>query len=597
VVTEIKNEKRSVASQLVDMARDSYVLGISDDGLPFGVYPDVAHVAMLLRGGKLGLRAELARRYFEKQDAVPASQALADACTVLEGYASQEVARPLHLRVAAAAGRVYIDMADPPADRVVVIGGGTWDLDTSAPVVFRRTALTSPLPEPQRDGNLELLWDYVNVAERDRAVLLAVLVAALVQPDAPHVILGLLAEHGSAKSTTTRLLVSLIDPSIAPLRMPPRDIDNWATAANGSWVVAVDNMSGVAPWFSDALCRAATGDALPKRRLYTDDDLAVLKFRRCVILNGIDLGGLAGDLSDRLALVDLERITPRCRRDEAELTAAWEQDRPAILGGLLDLCAEVHQRMPDLKLPHGLPRMADFAKVLACIDQLLGTDGLARYLERATRLAADSIASDSFVSELQRQRYAAEQASAAQILEQVTRAAAVTADWRAPRDWPKKARQITGLLTRHAPALRALGWSIEHDNGRNHANVTRWTVVPPEETPESASPDSPDSHSQVNGPKQPRVSRESDARNASYASQDARDARQTDSGDSRGKPATTCTDEVASHASHFSGFPLASSACSGCGSTLRPSNTTGLCAECRLIARNQQTTDRDEETA
>src|SRR4051794_1612625 len=116
-------EKRSVATQLVDMARDSYFLGVSDDGLPFGTYPDIAHVAMQLRGGKLGLRAELARRYFDKHNTVPASQALADACTVLEGYAAQEIPRPLHLRVAARATAVYIDMADHK-DRVIVISGG-----------------------------------------------------------------------------------------------------------------------------------------------------------------------------------------------------------------------------------------------------------------------------------------------------------------------------------------------------------------------------------------------------------------------------------------------------------------------------------------
>jgi hypothetical protein len=200
------------------MARDQYVLGISDDGQAFGTWPDIAHVAMPLRGGKLGLRAELARRYFDKHNAAPASQALADACTVLEGYAAQEPARPLHLRVAASAGVVYIDMADH-ADRVIIVSGGSWRIDGTAPVVFRRTALTAPMPEPSSNGNLELLWKYVNVDERDRPILLAVLVAALIQPDAPHVILGLLAEHGSAKSTTTRHLVSLVDPSIAPLRM------------------------------------------------------------------------------------------------------------------------------------------------------------------------------------------------------------------------------------------------------------------------------------------------------------------------------------------------------------------------------------------
>ncbi|MEN4396761.1 ATP-binding protein [Mycolicibacterium senegalense] len=347
---------------------------MSDDGQPFGTYPDVAHVAMPLRGGKLGLRAELARRFFDKHDAVPASQALADACTVLEGYATQERARPLHLRVAARAGAVYIDMADHD-DRVIVITDGAWRIERAAPVVFRRTALTAPLPEPADHSDLDLLWRYVNVDDRDRPILLAFFVSALIQPDPPHVILGLLAEHGSAKSTTTRHLVSLVDPSIAPLRMSPRDIDNWATAANGRWVVAIDNMSDVSAWFSDALCRAATGDALPKRALYTDADLAVLRFRRCVILNGIDLGGLAGDLSDRLAPVDLKRITSALRRDESEMATGWERDRPAVLTGLLDLAAAVHLMLPNIQVPEGLPRMADYARVLKCVDTIQKTSG------------------------------------------------------------------------------------------------------------------------------------------------------------------------------------------------------------------------------
>jgi hypothetical protein len=283
------------------MARDKYNLGVSDDGQPYGTYPDAPHVALPLRGGKLGLRASLARDYFEKHETVPSSQALADACTVLEGYAMQERPRPLHLRVAAHGGRIYIDMVDK-ADRVIVIGDGEWRIVDTAPVVFRRTELSAPMPDPVRGGDVEKLWGHVNVAEADQPILLAVMVSAWIQPDVPHVVLGLIAEHGSAKSTTTRRIVAVVDPSIAPLRLPPRDIEQWVTAANGSWVVAVDNVSTIPPWWSDALCRAATGDALTKRRLYTDADLAVLKFRRCGILNGIDLGGLAGDFADRLAL-------------------------------------------------------------------------------------------------------------------------------------------------------------------------------------------------------------------------------------------------------------------------------------------------------
>ena len=60
-----------------------------------------------------------------------------------------------------------------------------------------------------------------------------------------------------------------------------------------------------------------TGDGLVRRKLYTDSDLAVLAFKRCIVLTSIDHGALRGDLGDRLLLVDLERIAAdgcECRR-------------------------------------------------------------------------------------------------------------------------------------------------------------------------------------------------------------------------------------------------------------------------------------------
>jgi hypothetical protein len=484
---------RSAAATLVDMAMEDYILGVADDGTPYGTYPDTPHVALPLRGGKLGLRASLARSYFRKHDTVPSSQALADACTVLEGEAAQKDPRELHLRVADKGGRVYLDMADK-ADRVIEFSDGTWRITDTAPVVFRRTELSAPIPEPIPGGDLDKLWGHVNIAHDDRPITLAVLVAALIQPNVPHVILSLQAEHGSAKTTTAKRLVSLIDPSPAPVSMPPRDIDAWVHTAYGSWVVAIDNVSTVQPWWSDALCRAATGDALAKRRLYTDADLAVLKFRRCVILTGIDLGGLAGDLSDRLAQAELRRID-KGRQDETALDAAWERDYPAILGALFDLAASVHAMMPNVTVDGGLPRMADFAKVLACVDKLHDTDGLKRYRDRATHLAADSLTSDSFIAELVAQSYSADDLTAREILQRLT---PVDKAWRRPRDWPKNARTVTTQLTKHAPALRQNGWTVEHDN-RNHDKVTRWTITSPDDSPDYDPQDPQDPQSQVNG--------------------------------------------------------------------------------------------------
>lgn len=489
-------QRRSVAAQVVDLARSEYVLGVTDTDEPFGVSTSRPHIAMLLRGGRTGLRAELSRQFFALNNTVPSQQALADAGMVLEGFATQEAPRRVYLRVGDSDGAVYLDMGDPDCHAIEIRGNG-WRLVDTAPVLFRRTKLTAALPIPHL-GKLSKLWEFVAVAEEDRPLVLAWLVAALVQTDVPHPILALLAEQGATKSTVTRVLVSLVDPSAVPLRQPPRDIDGWTTAAAASWVVALDNLSGAVPaWLSDCLCRASTGDGSVKRALYTDSDVAVTSFRRCVIVNGVDLIVDKGDLAERVLPVELPRVTKR--RAEDDVTAAWEKARPGVFGALLDLAANVHHRLPTVMVAD-LPRMADFAKVLAAVDEALGTNGLARYRERAQRAAVDTLDAP-LVAELVAAGKAFEDTSGSELLDALT---PQRADWRQPRGWPKNARAVTGLLTRHAPALRALGWRVEHDQAANHDKVTRWTITPP--TPDDATSERvPEEPPQPPQPPQPQV--------------------------------------------------------------------------------------------
>ena len=555
-------QRRSVAAQLVDLARAHYQLGVTDTDDPFGVTEEQPHIALMLRGGKTGLRAELSRRHFAETNTVASQQALSDACMVLEGFAAQESPQRVHLRVGEAGGAVYIDMGDT-AGRVIEISGGRWRITDTAPVLFRRTKLTGQLPDPQT-GNLAALWEFIGVAEADRPIVLAVLVAALVQVDVPHVILVLLAEQGSAKSTATRILVSLIDPSAVPLRQPPRDPDAWTTAAAASWVVALDNLSGEIPgWLSDSLCRASTGDGRVTRALYTDSDVSVLSFRRCLIANGIDVVVDKGDLAERVAVVGLPRV--KARRSEDELAEAWEQARPRVLGALLDLAAAAHHRLPAIKVDN-LPRMADFAKVLAAVDEVLGTNGLNEYRERSRRAAVDTL-DGPFISELVACGQAFNDMTSAELLAAIK---PDRADWKPPRGWPKNARAVTGLLTRHAPALRAQGWTVDNDGGRNKANSTRWNLKGPgpEKVPIPNSPNSPNSSSQVSDEK----AGESEASQASYAV----------SVDSPREKSLTSRNELGEQG-ELETPPLSADLC-GCGNELtRPESVArGRCAECAV---------------
>ena len=322
-----QQEIRSAAALLVEMACEDYTLGVTDTGEPFGIRRDTPHLAMMLRGGRTGLRAELAHRFWDTYQTPAPQQALADACLVLEGKAAQEDPQPVHLRVAEHDGAVYLDMGDADG-RVISIRDGQWAIEKTAPVLFRRTKLTGEMPDPAPGGGyvqLEKLWEFVPVPEADRPLVLAWLVQALIQADVPHPVLALIAEHGSIKSSSARALVALTDPSAVPVRKAPRDAEGWVTAANASWVVALDNISGeIAVWLSDCLCRAVTGDGDVRRALYTDSDVSVVAFRRGVIINGIDIVVTQGDLADRLLRVSLPRIKGG-RKAEKVVAAQWAQ--------------------------------------------------------------------------------------------------------------------------------------------------------------------------------------------------------------------------------------------------------------------------------
>lgn len=465
--------KRTQATQLVELALERYGLGCAEDGRPFAVAKDGPNIARSLRGHN-GLRQELAAAYFAANHKAPSSTALADALAVLDGRAQAAARELVALRAARHGAHIVLDLGDP-SGRCVILTAGAWTIEARSPVLFRRSELTGTLPEPARGGTLDNLRALLNVSERDWPVLVGWLLAALL-PTLAHPIALLTGEQGSGKTTAARLLVELVDPSPSPVRSCPRDVEAWVLSASGSWVVALDNLSGVSGWLSDALCRAVTGDALVRRSLYTDGDLSVTALRRVVLLTAIDAGAIRGDLADRLLTIELERIEPAKRLAESDLLARWVAQRPATLGALLDLGAQVMAVLPSIKRDRW-PRMADFARVLAALDEVTGWSSLATYEAMAGRLAEDVIDADPVASAV---RVLAEdapwQGTAGELLATLNLA---RGDDRAPKGWPTTPRAMSGALRRCAPSLRALGLKVEYD-GQTSGSRSRktWTIGP-----------------------------------------------------------------------------------------------------------------------
>lgn len=441
----------SQATQLVDLALERYDLARSDDDELYAVPRDGLRRAEPLVGG--GRLVEgLLKAYRDAHGKVAGSSAAAEAVGTLRGEAFDSERQAVHLRVGGHGEETVIDLGTAGGE-VVLLRPGSWEVASESPVLFRRTRLTGAHPAPARGGDVDALRSILNVTDESWDLLVAYLVAGLL-PDLAHPVLWLTGEQGTGKTTAMNRVQALLDPSPAKSRSVPRSVGDWASGCYGSWVYPLDNLSGIAPWLSDAVCKAVTGDSLVSRKLYTDHELEVVTFRRVVLLNGIDVGALRGDLGDRLVPIELDRIPDEQRLGETEVDDTFGRALPGVLGGLLDLAAEALKVLPDVDLAEK-PRMADFAEVCEAVDRVRGTASLRTYLGTRDLIAdhvvgADPVAS-AVVDLLDLASGGEWEGTWAELLHQLDRRKPEGV----PRNsWPGTPSQLGTALRRSGPALR-----------------------------------------------------------------------------------------------------------------------------------------------
>jgi hypothetical protein len=308
---------------------------------------------------------------FYKREGIPAgATAVSDVVSTLEAVAAQEGRKhPLYVRIGEAHGKLYIDLADDARNIVEVTRDG-WQLVSSPPVKFWRPRGMRPLPIPERGGNLDMLRTFLNATEEDYKLIAAWVIGAM-RNTGPYPVLVIHGEQGSAKSTTSRLLRTLIDPNQAALRTPPKSEEDLPIAARNGWVIALDNVSHLQDWLSDMLCRVATGGGFGKRERYSDTSEVLIQVQRPQLLNGIEEIACRSDLLDRSLIVDLPSIPEERRKSEEQFWRDFGQAHPKILGALLDVLVVALKNYGALKVERA-SRMADFEKwILAAEPAML----------------------------------------------------------------------------------------------------------------------------------------------------------------------------------------------------------------------------------
>ncbi|MFJ5088732.1 ATP-binding protein [Streptomyces sp. NPDC088674] len=417
--------------------------------------------------------------------------AMKEALDLIEALALTEAVQPVHIRVAPGLdGATWLDLGRDDGQSVRIHPTG-WEITVPDPreVCWRRTQLTGELPLPDKDTNeqgIDHLLRLCNFATAETECLAVAWLIGCLAPSVPVPAPFLTGPQGAGKSTGGRMLVRILEGMSGDLRRAPKDEENLIAAVSAGWVTALDNLSHMTPDLSDAMCCIVTGAENVKRALFTDGDVFRARYRRPLLLTGIDVGVIRPDLAERLLPLRLER--PRVRRTEAELWAEYERVLPAILGSLLDLTIKV--RAVRAQTPTDL-RMADFAHLCAQLDTATRLGALPAYRASLDDLNDDVIEGDLLAQTVLKHAEnippgTEQRMTSTEWLHLLSRLYSGEELRPLPKGWPTTGKVLSDRLKRLQPTLAARGVLIDSgrtSEGRYLEMARRSATTPHEQNP------------------------------------------------------------------------------------------------------------------
>ncbi|MBJ6360907.1 hypothetical protein ACFOQM_06285 [Paenibacillus sp. GCM10012307] len=346
--------------------------------------------------GSKALDRWLMRQYFADFNSPPSPDAIKQTNRVLMMKAhEEELVYPLHLRIAHHQDSIYYDNGDVSGS-VIKISNEGYRVEAQPPILFHRTLNVAPQSLPAAGGKLSDILQHVRIKDEWDELLFMIYLVTCFIPGIPHPALIFSGEKGAAKTTSTRIIRSLVDPAKQDTTFLPSGTGDLALSLSKNYMLCLDNLDSLTAEKSDLLCTAVTGGGISKRKLFTDDEEVILSFKRCIVLNGIHVVASRPDLLDRSILIELERIEEKDRKEESTIWADFEAAKPCILGAIYDLVGKAMKLYPSVQLPE-LFRMADFTRWGYAVAEAAGLDGnlfLEAYKANITRTNTEAIESN-----------------------------------------------------------------------------------------------------------------------------------------------------------------------------------------------------------
>jgi len=387
----------------------------------------------------------------------------------------------VHHRVASGEnGQIFVDLRNDEHTVIEVdkMGYRRHDFASEIPLFYGSSGMM-PLPDPVGIApNLGLLRDFLNLRSDGDWRLLVVFMVYSLRPFGPYVILVVSGIAGSSKSTFSRLVRMLIDPSSVSTQALPKSISDLMITANNSHLLVFDNVRKLSMDLSDAFCRIATGGGYRTRALYTNDEETLIHVTKPCILNGIDDVASQPDLVSRCILMDLPVITTR--RTEEELNSTFAASHGAIFAGLMDTLSKTLSELDNItEAPTA--RMADFARFGMAVERALSWPKgsfNAAFEQNQQEQMTNSLGDDPLAAAMRAlvrtemevgTSYAKTPTALLEALDEFAPSTNVNSNY-----WPQTPHSLSKRLKKMEPALRACGIGIAfHHSGSRSILVTR----------------------------------------------------------------------------------------------------------------------------
>jgi energy-coupling factor transporter ATP-binding protein EcfA2 len=326
----------------------------------------------------------------------------------------------------------------------------------------------------QQSGIGELRSFFGNLSQGHFALVVAWVMGCL-RDTGVYPVLMIHGESGSGKTILTKLLMDLIDPRDEKALSTPKDDRNLIVFAKQTYLIGFENISTIPAWFSDALCRLASGDSFATVKLYTDDELAIHKAKRPVIVNGIPRLAEREDLASRTFTVSLPPMAGD-RLTETELLQRWQLARPRILAGLLDGVCSALRNVEGITLP-AEPRLIGALKWATAAEPNFGFDdgeifkaykeSEGETIQAAFEADVVAIVLTDFIRSLTTRQW---EGTPKTLFAAVDDHATDT--HRKSKWWPASPAALTNRIERAAPVLRSQGIHVERRRTRTDRLIT-----------------------------------------------------------------------------------------------------------------------------